>query len=160
MQNQGANIENHTSHAKPRKPSRKTTKERSTSNILEVKLEFVLVISRSLCLAMPFLVFELLFVLLGNGPLIMHGLIWGRQTHNRGYVNTYNYLCFTPHLCTFHQSICRSSSRSIHICVTERHRLYFFTGISQLPTELPNRWHEYYSHCCKITRPLWTQNKY
>ena len=126
MQNQGANLENHTSHAKPRKPSRKTTKERSTSNILEVKLEFVLVISRSLCLAMPFLVFELLFVLLGNGPLIMHGLIWGRQTHNRGYVNTYNYLCFTLHLCTFHQSICRSSSRSIHICVTERHRLYFF----------------------------------
>ena len=57
-------------------------------------------------------------------------------------------------------SICRSSSRSIHICVTERHRLYFFTGISQFPTELPNRWHEYYSHCCKITRPLWTQNKY
>ena len=129
MQNQGANLENHTSHAKPRKPSRKTTKERSTSNILEVKLEFVLVISRSLCLAMPFLVFELLFVLLGNGPLIMHGLIWGRQTHNRGYVNTYNYLCFTPHLCTFHQSICRSSSRSIHICVTEHHRLYFFIFI-------------------------------
>ena len=128
MQNQGANIQKHASHAKPRKPKRKTTKTkgRSTSTIIEVELEFVLVISRSLCLAMPFLVFALLFVLLDNGPLIMHGLIWGRQTHNRGYVNTYSYLCFTLHLCTFHQSICRSSSRSIHICVTERHRLYFF----------------------------------
>ena len=88
-------------------------------------------ISRSLCLAMPFLVFALLFVLLDNGPLIMHGLIWGRRTHNRGYVNTYSYLCFTLHLCTFHQSICRSSSRSIHICVTERHRLYFFIFMQQ-----------------------------
>ena len=57
-------------------------------------------------------------------------------------------------------SICRSSSRSIHICVTGRHRLYYITGISQFPTEPPNRWHEYYSHCCKITRPLWAQNKY
>ena len=128
MQNQGASIQKHASHAKPRKPTRKTTKGRSTSKIqiLEVELEFVLVISRSLCLAMPFLVFALLFVLLDNGPLIMHGLIWGRRTHNRGYANTYSYLCFTLHLCTFHQSICRSSSRSIHICVTERHRLYFF----------------------------------
>ena len=35
----------------------------------------------------------------------------GWQTHNRGYANTYSYLCFTPHLCTFHQSICRSSTR-------------------------------------------------
>ena len=126
MQNQGANIQKQTSHAKPRKATSKTAKRRSTSKMLEVELGFVLVISRSLCLAMPFLVFELLFVLLGNGPLIMHGLIWGRQTHNRGYVNRYSYLCFTPHLCTFHQSICRSSTRSIHICVTERHRLYFY----------------------------------
>ena len=82
--------------------------------------------ARSLCLAMHLLVFALLFVLLDNAPLILHGVIWGGQTHNRGYANTYSYLCFTPHLCTFHQSICRSSSRSIHICVTERHRLYFF----------------------------------
>ena len=51
---------------------------------------------------MHLVVFALLFVLLDNAPLIMHGVIWGGQTHNRGYANTYSYLCFTPHLCTFH----------------------------------------------------------
>ena len=61
--------------------------------------------ARSLCLAMHLLVFALLFVLLDNAPLIMHGVIWGGQTHNRGYANTYSYLCFTPHLCTFHPFI-------------------------------------------------------
>ena len=107
-------------------PKRKTTKERSTPKIIDAELDFALVISRSLCLAMQLLVFALLCVLLDNAPLIAHGLIWGGQTHNRGYVNTYSYLCYTPHQCTFHQYICRSSTRSIHICVTERHRLYFF----------------------------------
>ena len=47
----------------------------------------------------------------GQCPLIMYGVICGGQTHNRGYANTYSYLCFIPHLCTFHQSICRSSTR-------------------------------------------------
>ena len=60
---------------------------------------------------MHLVVIALLFVLLDNAPWIMHGVIWGGQTHNRGYANTYSYLCFTPHLCTFHQSICRSSTR-------------------------------------------------
>ena len=110
----------------PGNQSETTTKKRSTPKIIDAELDFALVISRSLCLAMHLVVFALLFVLLDNAPLIMNGVIGGGQTHNRGYVNTYSYLCFTPHLCTFHQSICRSSSRSIHICVTERHRPYFF----------------------------------
>jgi hypothetical protein len=88
-----------------------TQNQRSTPKIIDAELDFALVISRLLCLAMHLVVFALLFVLLDNAPLIMHGVIWGGQTHNRGYVNTYSYLCFTPHLCTFHQSICRSSTR-------------------------------------------------
>ena len=35
--------------------------------------------------------------------------------------------------------------------------LYHHAGISQFPTELQHRWH---GHCSKITRLLWTQNKY
>jgi len=75
-------LKKHTSHAKPRKATSKTAKRRSTSTFLEVELELVLVTSRSLCLAMLFLVFALLLVLLDRGPLIMHGLIWGRRTNN------------------------------------------------------------------------------
>ena len=132
----------------PGNQSEKQQKERSTPKIVDAELDFALVISRSLCLAVHLLVFALLFVLLDNAPLIMHGVIWGGQTHNRGYANTYSYLCFTPHLCKFHQSMCRSSSRSIHMCniTSSSICLYLHAGISQFPTELQNLWHEYYSH--------------
>ena len=136
--NQWANIQKHTSHARPRKPKPKTTKGRSTSKILEVELEFVLVISRSLCLAMLCLVCAFLFVLLDSGHLIMHGLIREQQTHNWDYVKTYRYLCFSLHLCTFRQSICRPSSRSIHMYnrTSSSIFLFFQAGISQFPTTL------------------------
>ena len=75
---------------KRRKPERKATKGQSTPKIVDAEVEFAL---------------------LDNAPLIMHGVICGGQTHNRGYANTYSYLCFILHLCTFHQSICRSSTR-------------------------------------------------
>ena len=162
----------HASHGERRKQPRKTTKGRSTPKILEVELEFVLVISRSLCLTVILSIFALLFVLLDSGPWIMHGLICGRQTNNWGYVNTYSYLCYTLHLCTFHRSICRSSSRAIHIWITGRHRLCSLSSCRHLAfpnTTLNSRalvggmalvflfvTNEYYNHCSKIARLLWT----
>ena len=169
MQNQGGNNQ---IHAKSWKSESKTAKGRTTTKILEVELEFVLVISRSLCLAVILSIFALLFVLLDSAPWIMHGLICGRQTNNWGYVNTYSYLCYTLHLCTFHRSICRPSSRAIHIWITGRHRLCSLSSCRHLafPNTTLKSWalvggmalvflfvtNEYYNHCSKIARLLWT----